>query len=112
MRRGPASLTEFRQQLGIARNILADRLRRLVEDGILRTSATPSGKHHVYELTRAGQDLFTTIVALRQWGERHAFAEDEPRSTLVDRDGRQRPTIRGCRPRVRGGGRRGRELPR
>ncbi|MEV0547299.1 winged helix-turn-helix transcriptional regulator [Nocardia salmonicida] len=86
---GPGSFTEFRQRLGIARNILADRLRRLVEDGILRTSATPSGKRHVYELTAAGQDLFTTIVALRQWGERHAFAEDEPRSTLVDRDGRQ-----------------------
>ncbi|WP_194827667.1 helix-turn-helix domain-containing protein [Nocardia sp. XZ_19_231] len=86
---GPASFTEFRQRLGIARNILADRLRRLVEDGILLTSATPSGKRHVYELTRAGQDLFTTIVALRQWGERHAFADDEPRSTLVDRDGRQ-----------------------
>ncbi|MGY0498783.1 winged helix-turn-helix transcriptional regulator [Nocardia sp. FBN12] len=85
---GPASFTEFRQRLGIARNILADRLRRLVEGGILATSATPSGKRHVYELTAAGQDLFTTIVALRQWGEAHAFADDEPRSALVDRDGR------------------------
>ncbi|MFC9473560.1 winged helix-turn-helix transcriptional regulator [Nocardia sp. NPDC055002] len=85
---GPASFTEFRQRLGIARNILADRLRRLVEDGILTTSATASGKRHVYELTRAGQDLFTTIVALRQWGERHAFTDHEPRSALVDHDGR------------------------
>ncbi|MEU4651772.1 winged helix-turn-helix transcriptional regulator [Nocardia fluminea] len=83
---GPASFTEFRQRLGIARNILADRLRRLVEDGILTT--TPSGKRHVYELTGAGQDLFTTIVALRQWGEQHAFTDDEPRSALVDHDGR------------------------
>ncbi|MFD3458843.1 winged helix-turn-helix transcriptional regulator [Nocardia fluminea] len=85
---GPASFTEFRQRLGIARNILADRLRRLVEDGILTTSAAPSGKRHVYELTGAGQDLFTTIVALRQWGERHAFTDGEPRSALVDHDGR------------------------
>ncbi|MFE3317717.1 winged helix-turn-helix transcriptional regulator [Nocardia sp. NPDC059195] len=85
---GPASFTVFRQRLGIARNILADRLRRLVEDGILTTSATPGGKRHVYELTGAGRDLFTTIVALRQWGENHAFTADEPRSTLVDRDGR------------------------
>ncbi|MBC7300705.1 MAG: helix-turn-helix transcriptional regulator [Nocardia sp.] len=84
---GPASFTEFRQRLGIARNILADRLRRLVEDAILTTSATPSGKRHVYELTEAGQDLFTTILALRQWGESHAFTGDEPRSTLVDGDG-------------------------
>ncbi|MFJ2668825.1 winged helix-turn-helix transcriptional regulator [Nocardia fluminea] len=82
---GPASFTEFRQRLGIARNILADRLRRLVEDGILTT--TPSGKRHQYELTGAGQDLFTTIVALRQWGERHAFTDGEPRSALVDHDG-------------------------
>lgn len=84
---GPGSFTEFRQRLGIARNILADRLRRLVDDGILTTSATPSGKRHVYELTDAGRDLFTTIVALRQWGERHAFAAGERHSTLVDRDG-------------------------
>jgi DNA-binding HxlR family transcriptional regulator len=86
---GPASFTDFRQRLGIARNILTDRLRRLVEHGILTTSATPSGKRHVYELTRAGQDLFTTIVALRQWGERHAFADGEPHSTLVGRDGKR-----------------------
>ncbi len=97
---GPASFTELRQRLGIARNILADRLRRLVDDGILTTSATPSGKRHVYELTGAGQDLFTTIVALRQWGESHAFADDEPRSALVDRDGRP---LAALHPRSRSG---------
>ncbi|WP_017593879.1 winged helix-turn-helix transcriptional regulator [Nocardiopsis potens] len=83
---GPASFTELRQGLGIARNILSDRLRRLVEHGVLSTS--PSGKRHVYELTAAGKDLFTAIVALRQWGERHAFADGEPRSHLLDAEGR------------------------
>lgn len=83
---GPASFTEFRRRLGIARNILSDRLRRLVDHGILSTS--PSGRRHVYELTEIGKDLFTAIVALRQWGERHAFAEGEPRSRLIDADGR------------------------
>ncbi|MEV0686439.1 helix-turn-helix domain-containing protein [Nocardia sp. NPDC050378] len=97
---GPASFTDLRQRLGIARNILADRLRRLVDDGILATSATASGKRHVYELTPAGQDLFTVVVALRQWGESHAFADDEPRSTLVDRDGRPLAELR---PRDRAG---------
>jgi DNA-binding HxlR family transcriptional regulator len=81
---GAASFTEFRQRLGIARNILADRLRRLVDNGILATSTAPGGKRHVYELTAAGKDLFTTIVALRQWGERHAFTAGEARSTLTD----------------------------
>lgn len=84
---GAASFTEFRNRLGIARNILTDRLRRLVEQGILRMDAAPSGKRQVYALTDAGRDLFATIVALRQWGERHAFDSDEPRSTLTDLDG-------------------------
>jgi len=84
---GAAAFTEFQQRLGIARNILADRLRRLVDHGILTSSPTPGGKRHTYQLTDAGQDLFTTIVALRQWGERHAFTDDEPHSTLMSLDG-------------------------
>ncbi|MFI5539854.1 winged helix-turn-helix transcriptional regulator [Nocardia sp. NPDC051900] len=84
---GAAAFTEFQQRLGIARNILADRLRRLVDHGILTSRPNPGGKRHIYELTEAGQDLFTTIVALRQWGERHAFTGNEPRSTLLDLDG-------------------------
>lgn len=85
---GATSFTEFQQRLGIAKNILTDRLRRLVDHGILTTRTAPGGRRHNYELTEAGQDLFTVIVGLRQWGERHAFADGEARSTLVDRDGR------------------------
>ncbi|UGT55852.1 winged helix-turn-helix transcriptional regulator [Nocardia asteroides] len=91
---GAASFTDFRQRLGIARNILSDRLRRLVEHGILTTSTAPGGKRHAYELTAAGRDLFTTIVALRQWGERHAFAPSEKHSTLTDLDGAAVPELR------------------
>ncbi|WP_328392709.1 winged helix-turn-helix transcriptional regulator [Nocardia sp. NBC_00416] len=83
---GAVTFTEFQQRLGIARNILADRLRRLVDHGILATSTAPGGKRRSYELTEAGRDLFTVVVALRQWGERHAFTGTEPRSVLVDRD--------------------------
>ncbi|WP_280340807.1 winged helix-turn-helix transcriptional regulator [Nocardia neocaledoniensis] len=97
---GAASFTDFRQRLGIARNILADRLRRLVEHGILTTSTAPGGKRHVYALTAAGGDLFTTIVALRQWGERHAFAPTETHSTLTDLDG---GALLELRPRNRAG---------
>ncbi|RDI50166.1 winged helix-turn-helix transcriptional regulator [Nocardia mexicana] len=99
---GAAAFTEFQQRLGIARNILADRLRRLVDHGILASTPTPGGKRHIYELTEAGRDLFTTIVALRQWGERHAFSEGEPHSTLRDLDGgpvaRLRPESRTGKP--------------
>ncbi|MFC3997617.1 winged helix-turn-helix transcriptional regulator [Nocardiopsis sediminis] len=89
---GPASFTEFHRRLGIARNILSDRLRKLVDHGILSTS--PSGRRHVYELTGAGKDLFTAIVALRQWGERHAFTDGEPRSRLTDAEGRPLAELR------------------
>lgn len=85
---GASTFTEFQQRLGIARNILTDRLRKLVDHDILTTSTAPGGKRHSYELTAAGHDLFTVVVALRQWGERHAFTADEPHSTLVDHDGK------------------------
>jgi DNA-binding HxlR family transcriptional regulator len=90
---GATSFTEFHQGLGIARNILTDRLRRLVEHGILDRSAATDGRRHTYRLTAAGQDLFTAVVALRQWGERHAFDPAEPRSVLVDDQGRELPEL-------------------
>ncbi|MEW2378006.1 helix-turn-helix domain-containing protein [Micromonospora sp. NPDC047812] len=89
---GVTTFTEFHQRLGIARNILTDRLRKLVEHGILDKSAT-DGRRHTYRLTEAGQDLFTAVVALRQWGERHAFVSGEPHSHLVDGQGRELPEL-------------------
>ena len=97
---GASSFTDFRRRLGIARNILTDRLRRLVDRGILATNTAPSGKRQVYELTPAGRDLIAVIVALRQWGERHAFAKTEPHSTLTDLDGQP---VAALQPRTRTG---------
>lgn len=90
---GAQSFTALRERLGIARNTLTDRLRKLVEHGILTTRTAPGGKRHVYELTDPGLELFTTIVSLRQWGQRHAFEPGEPRSTLLDRDGHDIPEL-------------------
>lgn len=91
---GARSFTDFQRRTGIARNILTDRLHRLVERGILDREPAPSGGRRRYALTPAGRDLFTVIVALRQWGERHAFAPDEPHSVLVDGHGRPLPPLR------------------
>jgi DNA-binding HxlR family transcriptional regulator len=90
---GARAFTDFQQRTGIARNILTDRLRRLVERGILDRQTAPSGKRQVYTLTATGRDLFTVIVAIRQWGERHAFADDEGHSVLVDGLGRPVPPL-------------------
>lgn len=62
---------EFQSELGIARNILANRLTRLVEHGILTRSALPGDRRKIqYQLTEKGNALLPTMLALRQWGER------------------------------------------
>jgi DNA-binding HxlR family transcriptional regulator len=61
---------EFQAGLGIARNILSDRLSKLVAAGILERSSDPGDKRRViYALTAKGEGLLPVILALRQWGE-------------------------------------------
>ncbi|MBW4720246.1 winged helix-turn-helix transcriptional regulator [Saccharothrix obliqua] len=95
---GASAFTDFHARLGIARNILTDRLRKLVDHGILERTTAPSGRRQTYALTEAGRDLFTVVVALRQWGERHAFEEGEPHSLLLDAEGRRLPELRPLGP--------------
>ena len=83
---GVRRFSDFQRGLGMARNILADRLHKLVEAGILAMQAASDGSaYQEYVLTDAGERLFPVVVALRQWGERHRFAAGEHHSTLVDR---------------------------
>jgi DNA-binding HxlR family transcriptional regulator len=61
---------EFQAGLDIARNILSDRLSKLVAGGILERSPDPSDKRKViYSLTPKGEGLLPVVLALRQWGE-------------------------------------------
>lgn len=62
---------EFQATLGIARNILSNRLARLVEHGILQREPDPADRRKVtYTLTDKGRELLPVLIALRQWGER------------------------------------------
>lgn len=81
---GARRFSEFQRSLGIAKNILADRLRTLVELGILDARSNEQGTRQEYALTDRGRDLFLVIVSLRQWGESHTFTEHEQHSMLVD----------------------------
>ncbi|MEO7654233.1 MAG: helix-turn-helix domain-containing protein, partial [Sphingomicrobium sp.] len=61
---------EFQGGLGIARNILSDRLARLVAGEILERSNDPADRRRfIYALTPKGEALLPVVVALRQWGE-------------------------------------------
>ncbi|SEO63907.1 winged helix-turn-helix transcriptional regulator [Amycolatopsis saalfeldensis] len=81
---GARRFTEFQRNLGMARNILSDRLRTLVDSGILASVPNATGTRAEYRLTARGRDLFAVIVSLRQWAERNAFPDAEPHSTLID----------------------------
>jgi DNA-binding HxlR family transcriptional regulator len=62
---------EIQSNLGIARNILANRLGRLVDVGILSREPCPEDRRKIeYRLTDKGLDLLPTMIALRQWGEK------------------------------------------
>lgn len=56
---------------GIASNILADRLRRLVAEGLLTRSDAPRGQRVTYTLTEAGIQTVPVMVALGTWGMSH-----------------------------------------
>ena len=61
---------EFQAGLGIARNILSDRLAKLVNGGILKRTPDPTDRRKViYALTEKGEALMPVVLALRQWGE-------------------------------------------
>ena len=61
---------EFQAGLGIARNILSNRLGRMVKGGILERHADPGDRRKViYSLSGKGEALLPVVLALRQWGE-------------------------------------------
>lgn len=71
---GYVHFEEFSGQLGIARNILSNRLARLVEHGVLARIPSEQDRRKVeYRLTDKGCDLLPAMLALRQWGEKYTM---------------------------------------
>jgi DNA-binding HxlR family transcriptional regulator len=68
---GVRRFDDFQARLGISRNILAQRLNRLVETGVFKR--VPYQDHpprSEYRLTDKGRDLWHVVTAMRQWGDR------------------------------------------
>ena len=63
---------EFQSSLGVARNVLTDRLARLIDAGILeRVPYQDRPVRHEYRLTPMGRELGLPVIGLMQWGDRH-----------------------------------------
>ena len=70
---GVTRFDDFQARLGISRNILTQRLNRLVDNGVLKR--VPYSDHpprSEYRLTEKGRDLWHVVTAMRQWGDRWA----------------------------------------
>jgi DNA-binding HxlR family transcriptional regulator len=84
---GTRRFDKFQRHLGIARNILSVRLKKLVARGILeRRVATEGARRVEYRLTEKGRELFPVMMALRQWGDRWVIGAERAPVIVVERE--------------------------
>lgn len=84
---GTRRFVDFQKELGIARNILCDRLSRLVDNQVLKkVEVGEHGSRSEYRLTEKGRDLFPIVVALRQWGDKWNPSPEQAPLDLRDRE--------------------------
>ena len=84
---GTTRFSDFQQSLGIAKNLLTDRLATLVEFGIMERGsyrADGARERPEYVLTDSGRELIYTIGALLSWGDAHRPTELGPSRILRD----------------------------
>jgi DNA-binding HxlR family transcriptional regulator len=83
---------QFQESLGIARNVLTDRLNRLVEEGILeRVRYSERPERYEYRLTRKGRELNLALGGLRQWGDK--YLSDKPSRILRGKADKKRVVV-------------------
>lgn len=90
---GARTFAQFRDALGIASDVLTARLASLVEHGVMvKTPYREPGQRtrDAYDLTPAGEELKTVLVAMQQWGHAHVPQDPELRVVPLTIHGRQR----------------------
>ena len=86
---GTRRFEEFQRQLGIARNILTARLKKLCQNEILdRVPIKDGAKRCEYLLTPKGKKLMPLLVALSQWGDTWIFGENAEPVVFLDKENR------------------------
>ena len=86
---GVRRFDDMQRRTAMPRQVLSDRLGRLVDEGLLRkVPYQDSGQRHRYEyrLTEKGLDLYPVLVALMAWGDQYAVGPGGPAVELRHRD--------------------------
>jgi DNA-binding HxlR family transcriptional regulator len=86
---GVRRFDDMRRRTGIPRQVLSDRLARLVREGLLRKVPYQDAGQRArweYRLTSKGLDLYPALVALLEWGNEHAVGPAGPQVELRHRD--------------------------
>ena len=86
---GVRRFADMQRRTGVPRQVLSDRLVRLVDEGLLRKvpyQENGQRRRYEYRLTDKGLDLYPVLVALMEWGDRHAVGPAGPQVLLEHRD--------------------------
>jgi len=84
---GHRRFEEFASSLPIARNVLTDRLKTLVDHDVLsREAYQDRPARFEYRLTDAGRELYPVLIGLLQWGDRHLAGEAGPPLVVTHRE--------------------------
>ncbi len=76
---GIKSFEGFQTNLGIATNILSNRLKKLVKNEIMEKNQNPDdGRRYIYSLTEKGIDLYSISLTMMQWGDKWLSKEKKP----------------------------------
>jgi DNA-binding HxlR family transcriptional regulator len=90
---GRTRFDELADSLGVASNVLSDRLNRLVAEGVLeRVAYRERPERFEYRLTTKGRELGLVLIALMQWGDRHL--SDRPPRIARRRSDKARVSVR------------------
>ena len=84
---GVRRFDDFQRRLGVARNVLSDRLQRLTEEGLLeRHRYQERPERFEYRLTEKGIDLWPTVITLMKWGDRYYAPPEGPPRVVRHRE--------------------------
>jgi DNA-binding HxlR family transcriptional regulator len=94
---GVTRFDQLQARLGISRNILNQRLARLVDEGILdKVAYSEHPPRYDYRLTTKGRDLWPVLTAMRQWGDKYAAPDGPPLQVVHKSCGRVSEAVMVC----------------